>query len=55
MGAVFPGLILGALYVLYILVYGKLRPENAPLAGDHQAIELGDVLRVMLDIVPPRC
>lgn len=53
MGAVFPGLILGGLYVAYILVYGKLRPENTPLAADHKAIELKDVGRVMLDIVPP--
>jgi TRAP-type mannitol/chloroaromatic compound transport system permease large subunit len=55
MGAVFPGLILGVLYVVYILVYGKLRPENTPLADDHRAIELKDVGRIMLDIVPPHC
>ncbi|MGB5834998.1 MAG: TRAP transporter large permease subunit, partial [Thiohalocapsa sp.] len=36
MGAVLPGLILGGLYVLYILIYGKLRPENAPLAQDQR-------------------
>jgi len=53
MGAVFPGLILGCLYVLYILVYGKLWPENAPLAADQRPIRLEDVGRVMLDIVPP--
>lgn len=53
MGAVFPGMILGFLYVTYILIYGYLKPENAPLASDHKAIELGDVLRVMLDILPP--
>jgi tripartite ATP-independent transporter DctM subunit len=53
MGAVFPGIILGALYVIYIVLYGMWKPENAPLAADHKAIELGDVLRVMLDILPP--
>lgn len=53
MGAVFPGLILGMLYISYILIYGKLFPENAPLDQNHQAIELKDVLRVMKDIVPP--
>jgi len=31
MGAVFPGLILGLLYTLYILGYGLLRPAHAPL------------------------
>ena len=53
MGAVFPGIILGALYVFYIVLYGLWKPENAPLAANHKAIELGDVLRVMLDILPP--
>jgi len=31
MGALFPGLILGALYISYILIYCKLNPEAAPL------------------------
>ncbi|MEJ2453043.1 MAG: TRAP transporter large permease subunit [Candidatus Thiodiazotropha sp.] len=53
MGAVFPGIILGALYILYIFVYGRLKPQNAPLAADHRAIELADVMRVMIDILPP--
>lgn len=53
MGAVFPGMILGFLYLSYILIYGWFKPENAPLAVDHKPIELGDVLRVMYDILPP--
>ncbi len=53
MGAVIPGMILGFLYVAYILIYGWWKPENAPLAQDHKEIHLGDVLRVMLDILPP--
>jgi tripartite ATP-independent transporter DctM subunit len=53
MGAVFPGIILGLLYILYIFVYGRLKPQNTPLAADHRAIGLDDVLRVMLDILPP--
>lgn len=53
MGAVFPGLILGILYLAYILIYGYFKPENAPLAADHEAITLKDVSRVFLDIVPP--
>ncbi len=53
MGAVFPGLILGLLYVTYIYIYGRIYPENAPLAADHKEIGLADVLRVMLDILPP--
>jgi tripartite ATP-independent transporter DctM subunit len=53
MGAVFPGIILGVLYIGYIYVYGLIYPENAPLAEGHTAIELKDVMRVMLDILPP--
>ncbi len=53
MGAVFPGIILGALYILYLFVYGRLKPQNAPLAADHQAIELADVMQVIIDILPP--
>ncbi len=53
MGAVIPGMILGVLYITYILLYGKLNPEKAPLAADHTEIRLQDVLRVMMDIIPP--
>jgi len=53
MGAVFPGVILGILYLSYILIYGLIKPENAPLAAGHENITLKDVTQVMLDIVPP--
>ncbi len=53
MGAVFPGLILGALYILYILVYCKIFPEKAPLAADHSEINLKDILQALIDIIPP--
>ncbi len=53
MGAVFPGLILGILYVVYIFAYGLLKPENVPLSVDHEPIGLKDVVRVMVDILPP--
>ena len=53
MGAVFPGLILGVLYIGYIYIYGRIYPDDAPLSADHKEILLGDVLRVMLDILPP--
>ena len=53
MGAVFPGLILGLLYIIYILIYCKIYPEKAPLAEDHKEINLRDVLQALYDIVPP--
>ncbi len=53
MGAVFPGVILGALYVIYIVVHGRIWPDNAPLASDHTDATLKDILIVMRDILPP--
>jgi len=53
MGAVFPGLILGTLYIVYIFIFGIFNPEKVPLAADHEPIGLKDVLRVMIDILPP--
>ena len=53
MGAVVPGLLLGFLYITYILVYSKINPEKAPLAADHREINLTDVIRALYDIIPP--
>ena len=53
MGAVFPGLILGLLYIIYILIYCKIYPEKAPLAEDHKEINFRDVLQALYDIIPP--
>ena len=53
MGAVFPGLILGFLYIVYILVYCKIYPEKAPLAANHRETNLKDVLQALYDIIPP--
>jgi tripartite ATP-independent transporter DctM subunit len=53
MGAVFPGIILGVLYMSYIVIYGMVKPENAPLAVGHTNVTLRDVVQVMIDILPP--
>jgi len=53
MGAVVPGLLLGFLYITYILVYSKINPEKAPLAADHREVNLKDVIRALYDIIPP--
>lgn len=52
MGAVFPGLILACLYIVYILIYAFFRPAAAPLAPDRKPIGLNTLLRVLLDAVP---
>ncbi len=53
MGAVMPGVILGALYVLYILVYSYLRPKSAPLSQDRRPLEWRMVWDVFKTILPP--
>lgn len=53
MGAVFPGLILGGLYISYIIVTGLLRPEAAPLPKDAEPLSIGVVLEVVRSVIPP--
>ena len=53
LGAVFPGLILAALYILYLLVFCYLRPKEAPLPEDRRPISLRTVLDVFKSIIPP--
>ncbi len=53
MGAVFPGLILGTLYVSYILIIAFLRPDDAPLATDRRPISWRVVWDVLLSVLPP--
>ncbi len=53
MGALFPGLLLGVLYIVYIIVYGLLRPANMPLPADREPISWMAVLDVFKSVVPP--
>ncbi|SCA56841.1 putative C4-dicarboxylate transporter family protein, DctM subunit [Candidatus Terasakiella magnetica] len=52
MGAVFPGLLLGALYIIYILVYGLVKPENTPLSQDRRDLELHVLWDVAKAVMP---
>ncbi len=52
MGAVFPGLILGLLYITFILVYGWLRPGVAPLSPDRRPIGWRVVWDVLKTVLP---
>jgi tripartite ATP-independent transporter DctM subunit len=52
LGAVFPGVLLGGLYVGYLLVYGLLRPDHAP-AGDHEPVDWAAILDLVKAILPP--
>ncbi len=55
MGAVFPGLLLGSLYVAFILIYGFLKPNNMPISDQEGDDKLG--LEFAIDffksILPP--
>jgi tripartite ATP-independent transporter DctM subunit len=52
LGALFPGLLLGTLYVTYVLLLALLRPSSAPLPADRPAITARVVLDTVLAILP---
>ncbi|TVT50664.1 MAG: TRAP transporter large permease subunit [Sedimenticola thiotaurini] len=53
MGAVFPGIILGVFYILYILGFSFFKPASAPLASDVQPVSMAVVWGVFKTILPP--
>jgi len=52
MGAVLPGLMLGALYIVYILVYGLVKPHAAPVPVDAKPVTFAVVFNVLRDVLP---
>lgn len=50
MGAVLPGLVLVALYVVYILIRAYLNPDVAPVAKDVKEVSIKEII---ISIVPP--
>jgi tripartite ATP-independent transporter DctM subunit len=52
MGAVFPGLVLGVLYIGYIIIYGVFKPESAPLDPERKPVRLKMIWDALKDIVP---
>ena len=53
MGALFPGLILGGLYIVFIVVYGVLNPSAMPAPEKSDEVGWDVVLDVLLAVVPP--
>ncbi|MEH6586915.1 MAG: TRAP transporter large permease subunit [Halioglobus sp.] len=47
MGALIPGLVLVALYILYLTVYARLYPEAAPPA-EEEAVSVGQIMKGLL-------
>jgi tripartite ATP-independent transporter DctM subunit len=52
LGAVFPGALLGGLYIVYILVFGLLRPGAAP-AAKHDPVDWSAIVGLFKAILPP--
>ncbi len=53
MGALFPGLLLGALYIVFIVAHGLISPKSMPVPADHEPITLKILGAVILSVVPP--
>ena len=53
MGAVIPGVILGSLYIAYILIFSLLNPKSAPLDPDREPIAWRMLWDVLKSILPP--
>ena len=53
MGAFFPGLILGALYIVFIVIYGLINPKSMPAPERPEKVHWEDVKEVLLAVLPP--
>jgi tripartite ATP-independent transporter DctM subunit len=53
MGAVIPGLILGALYIIFIIALGFIKPHTMPLDPDRKPFHLGRIMWEVLRSVLP--
>ncbi|WP_322097124.1 TRAP transporter large permease subunit [Pelagibius sp. Alg239-R121] len=53
MAALFPGLVIGGLYLLYILLIGFVSPSSAPVPADAKAPDWQAFKEVMVAVLPP--
>ncbi|WP_308917034.1 TRAP transporter large permease [Jannaschia sp. LMIT008] len=53
MGALFPGLILGGLYILFIVIFGLISPSSMPAPEKAEEVGWPVVKEVLLAVVPP--
>jgi tripartite ATP-independent transporter DctM subunit len=53
MGALFPGLILGGLYIVFIVTYGIINPSAMPVPEKTDEVGWDVVKEVLLSVVPP--
>ncbi len=55
MGAVFPGILLGTLYIVFIFVYGLIKPNKMPIAKEDADLKMDFALAwdLFKNIIPP--
>ena len=53
MGALFPGLLLGVFYILFIVIYGLINPSSMPLPENREPVTMTVVKEVGLSVLPP--
>jgi tripartite ATP-independent transporter DctM subunit len=53
LGALFPGMLLGGLFIVFILIYAWLNPQAAPLPKDQRPVNLELIFNVLLSILAP--
>ena len=53
MGAVIPGLLLGLIYLIYIVVWSRISPDAAPAIEGRPKLGLGEVLLLLRSMMPP--
>lgn len=53
MAAILPGLILGVLYILYLLIHGRLFPADMPLPAKEEAFTKHDMILLVKSVLAP--
>ncbi len=53
MGALFPGLLLGSLYIIFIIIYGLISPKSMPVPADSEPPSLKVFKEVAISVIPP--
>jgi len=53
MGAFFPGLLLGALYIVFIVIYGLVNPKAMPIPDETEHVGWDAIREVLLAVLPP--
>ena len=53
LGALLPGLMLGVLFISYILIISYLKPELAPVPDDAPTVDAKLLLQVFISVLPP--